>query len=388
MIWMKYDLVLFDVDGVFLSEERCFDTSALVVWELLYAPHFLGIQGANFTPEVSEEEMNRIRKEVFLDNQVLDWMKDRGINANWDMVYLVFVVQLFSLLCEVEKVEKEKITDWLTKRLDEEAIRELGNVVRQHAISFEPDFRAFFQFFDEKQGILNREELLVYFNQAAKQWFDVETDQFSRNSDLWKIGQSVFQEWYLGEKLYQQVEQAVPRVTGKKGYLYQEIVLAEPAKIREALDVLKAKGVQLGIGTGRPSIETEIPLTELGLYSYFETDRIVSATDVVISEEEYPQYAPLGKPDPFTYIKGYLTRESTVEDCLSLPLPLAPEQGKRVLIVGDSIADYLAARKMGCDFAATLTGLTGQVARGKFEELQADYILNDVTEISQIFNID
>lgn len=384
---MKYDLVLFDVDGVFLSEERCFDTSALVIWELLHAPHFLGIKGEIRT-DLLEEEMNQIRKEVFLDNRVLDWMKDRGINANWDIVYLVFAVQLFLLLREVEKVEKEKITYWLKERIDEDVLRELGYLVRKHAISFEPDYDAFFHFFDEKKGKLNREELLVYFNQTSKQWFDVETEQFSRNSELWKIGQSVYQEWYLGEKLYQQVEQAMPRILGKKGYLYQEIALAEPAKMKEVLGALHAEGIQLGIGTGRPSVETEVPLTELGVYHYFETDRIVNATDVVQAEEKYPQYAPLSKPDPFTYIKGYLTRGSSVEDCLNLSLPLAPEQGKRVLIVGDSVADYLAARKMGCDFAVTLTGLTGQAARRKFEELQVDYILNDVTEILQIFNID
>lgn len=385
---MRYDLILFDVDGVFLSEERCFDTSALVVWEMLHAPHFLGIQGEIFRSDLSEEEMNRIRKMVFLDNQALDWMKDRGINANWDIVYLVFVVQLFPLLREVAKVEKEKVTYWLRERLDERALRELGSLVKHHDISFKPNYGTFFQFFDEKQGKLNREELLVYFNQATKEWFNVETEQFSRNSDLWKIGQSVFQEWYLGEEIYQQVEQAVPRVTGKKGYLYQEIALAEPAKIRAVLEKLQEKGIQLGVGTGRPAVETEIPLTELGVYHYFEKDRVVSATDVIRAEEVYPQYAPLGKPDPFTYIKGYLTRSSTIEDYLKLSLPLSPEQGKRVLIVGDSIADYLAARKMGCDFAATLTGLTGQAARSKFEELQADYILNDVTEVLQIFNID
>ena len=35
-----YKMILFDVDGVFLSEERCFDTTALTVWELLDAPAF------------------------------------------------------------------------------------------------------------------------------------------------------------------------------------------------------------------------------------------------------------------------------------------------------------------------------------------------------------
>lgn len=32
--------ILFDVDGVFLSEERCFDTSALTIETLLKSEHF------------------------------------------------------------------------------------------------------------------------------------------------------------------------------------------------------------------------------------------------------------------------------------------------------------------------------------------------------------
>jgi hypothetical protein len=38
---------------------------------------------------------------------------------------------------------------------------------------------------------------------------------------------------------------------------------------------------------------------------------------------------------------------------------------------------------MGCRFAATLTGLTGEKARVKFEELGADYILEDVTRLPE-----
>ena len=138
----------------------------------------------------------------------------------------------------------------------------------------------------------------------------------------------------------------------------------------------------MGLGTGRPYIEMEIPLKELGLLSYFDPNRVVSATEVVQAEERYPERAPLGKPHPFTYIKGYLGKNADDAQVLKASLPL--EDGQQVLIVGDSVADLLAARKMGCRFAATLTGLTGQAARSKFEELQADYILDDVTQLPTI----
>ncbi len=35
--------VIFDIDGVLLSEERYFDVSALTVWEILYSPVYMGL---------------------------------------------------------------------------------------------------------------------------------------------------------------------------------------------------------------------------------------------------------------------------------------------------------------------------------------------------------
>ena len=37
--------VIFDIDGVLLSEERYFDVSALTVWEILYSPAYMGLPG-------------------------------------------------------------------------------------------------------------------------------------------------------------------------------------------------------------------------------------------------------------------------------------------------------------------------------------------------------
>ena len=42
--------VIFDVDGVLLSEERYFDVSALTVWEILYSKDYMGLplEGEDF----------------------------------------------------------------------------------------------------------------------------------------------------------------------------------------------------------------------------------------------------------------------------------------------------------------------------------------------------
>jgi phosphoglycolate phosphatase-like HAD superfamily hydrolase len=378
---VMYKMILFDVDGVFLSEERCFDTTALTVWELLNAPHFLGLAPEKYTIHPDDQTIRQIRKEVFQEDRILDWLKTRGVNSNWDMSYMIFSSQLLSLLKEVAKSDQNLVAEILQNPITNESLNKLRGTIKEKNISFTPQFDVFISLFDESEQV-DKHELLVYWNRLAKEWFDLDVDQFSRNSALWALGRSVFQEWYLGEKLYREVEKKEPFCSGKTGFLSQEIPLADPKEIYRVLKQLRDKGITLGIGTGRTELETVVPLTELGFFSLFDANRVVSASQVVEAEEAYPEYAPLGKPEPFTYIKGYLGRSVPIKEALDHSLPL--ENGSEVLIVGDSVADLIAARKMGCHFAATLTGLTGQAARAKFEELGADYIIDDVTKIFEI----
>src|SRR5699024_1461571 len=113
----------------------------------------------------------------------------------------------------------------------------------------------------------------------------------------------------------------------------------------------------------------------LGVLGYFEEKRTVTAQDVLDTEKQYPQKAPLSKPQPFTYGYGWLGKDHSVQEVMETPLPL--KNGKKLLIVGDSPADFYAAKSIDAQFAVVLTGLSGQEARPQFEQFGADYILND-----------
>lgn len=370
--------ILFDVDGVLLSEERYFDASALTVWEMLYSPKYVGIGGDTFEPAPQEETIRRVRAEVFADDNVLDFVKTRGINANWDMVYLAFSYQLVLLLTELHKTKPEEVRAILTSQIHREAIAKVKKLAQ--GVDFTVDYAAFVA--DFEKSTVEKQALLVYLNEIVREKTGIETDIFSRNSELWDLCQETFQEWYLGDRL---VADSIGRPSyqeGKKGFLDDEIPIVEPAKMAEVLAELKNRGYDLGIGTGRPRIETIEPLKAMGLLQYFNPNRIVTASDVLDTEKRYPERAPLAKPQPYCYIKGMLGMDCHDDECFSLPLPI--ENGEEVLVVGDSVADYMAARSIGCKFAATLTGLTGQEARAKFEELQADYILDGMTYILTI----
>ena len=82
---------------------------------------------------------------------------------------------------------------------------------------------------------------------------------------------------------------------------------------------------------------------------------------MLLAEKQFPQYQPLGKPNPFSYIatlngnyndqyERYATKQ---EDIVNKD---------EVYIVGDSLADLLSAKKIGATFIGTLTGLKGKAA--------------------------
>ncbi|PTM60028.1 HAD family hydrolase [Desmospora activa] len=373
-------VVLFDVDGVLLSEKRCFDSTCLSVWELLYSEYSLGLSGGSFHPAPAEETIEEIRRAVLDDERVLEWLKSIGVNSNWDMVALLFGFQLQRLLQQLHQTNPDFVEEILARPIGRLALQQIGEETQRAKIEFQPHFHEVRDALDAEESgevkLLERLSLLV------ADWSGKETDVFTHGGSLWKLGRDVYQEWYLGHDQFEQHEKKRSFYPEKTGFLQQEIPLAEPETIRATLDALANEGISLGIGTGRPALETRVPLEALQLWDAFDANRIVTASDVRQAEELYTEEAPLGKPHPFTYVKAYLGRNKPDARSVGARLPLP--QGDQILIVGDSVADLLAARRMGCQFAATLTGPSGQKARAKFEELQADYILDDVTQLTEL----
>ncbi|MFD1394480.1 HAD family hydrolase [Kroppenstedtia eburnea] len=372
-----YEMILFDVDGVLLSEKRCFDTTCLAVWELLYSDQALGLPGGDFTPSPDEETIRGVRRDVFDGEKVLEWLKAHGVNSNWDMVALLFGFQLQELLKQLFERQPEFVTRLLKEDLDRESLVRIGERFRGEGMEFLPRYGKVTECLEGMSP--DRVDLPGQINRLARAWSGIQPSCFSHGGSLWKLGLDVYQEWYLGGDLYEKQEKKAPLHPEKIGFLKQEIPIVEPSAIRDMLDQLKQSGLTLGIGTGRPSLETQVPLEAMGWLPAFDPDRIVTASDVRRAEKSRSDLGPLGKPHPFTYLKAFGGGASSDADTLAIRLPISG--GERVLIVGDSVADLLAARQMGCHFAATLTGPSGEKARAKFEELGADHILQDVTEV-------
>ncbi|MFJ7728108.1 HAD family hydrolase [Neobacillus sp. NPDC097160] len=369
--------ILFDVDGVLLSEEHYFDASALTVWEMLISCNYLALAPEKFKTDYSEAEMKTIREKVFENDQVLKFMKSRGLNANWDMIHLSFSHQLIHLLSQIKENEIEKITKWCQAPINRETLLEMGRVLSNYHV--ELDFSLFLEDFARSEAM--KQELLSYLNVLAKEKLGVETSIFEKG-ELWSICEHVSQEWYVGDE-HVLASTGSPSVqTGKQGFLANETTLAPRDKIADLFQFLKSAGFMIGIGTGRPALETIQPFQHLDWLKYFDEKRIVTADEVLAAEKELPEWKSLSKPHPYTYVMGLKSKGTSVQECLNTVLPI--ETGEEVLVVGDSLADLLAARQLGCQFAAVLTGLSGKDARNEFEQYEADYILDSVLDLKGI----
>jgi phosphoglycolate phosphatase-like HAD superfamily hydrolase len=402
-----YDWILFDIDGVMLSEERYFDASSLAVYELLTNPRYLGLRVAGlpeFRVQHDDAAVTDIRTRVFDGDHYLRFIKERGVNANWDMVYLQFVACLTAIAVAGRDTASPGVTTRVeevgrktgvasaadakrTKGAESPEGAESGDVVQSRAALIErlrrcvptgtvgdDCFTAYRHLFaecrdkDAMLGVCER-QLQRLIGGGAR--------------DVWELGKYVFQEWYLGDVHGEPAW--FGESTGKPGYLEQERPIVAPQALGQLFDGLRQRGIGIGIATGRPRLETEVPLSHFGWLSRFEPERITTASEVLVAEERLPDLGPLSKPHPFSYLKSYLGESDPVR-VLQTPLPLPAEAADRLLVVGDSVADALAAKALGCHFAAVLTGLDGQSARATFEKLGCTYIFDDVLGLWSIID--
>ncbi|WP_326407516.1 HAD hydrolase-like protein [Sporolactobacillus sp. THM19-2] len=371
--------ILFDVDGVFLSEERYFDASALTVRELLLSDHYLGLGRAHgFKTRYSDREIADIRANIFLNDDVLNFMKSRGMNANWDMIYVTFSVQLIHLTAQLPEDAREEAKKWFQKPIDRASLDQFRTLFRKYPV--QPDFSQFMTDFADTE--VTRQGIILYLNQIAGKRLGLETDIFRPKSALWHIGEHASQEWYIGDD-HVLAATGMPSVqTGKEGFMNEERTLADPARIRRLFSRLSDSGVKIGIATGRPHLETFRPFGYLHWLELLDENHIATADDVLMAEKKYDA-APLAKPHPFTYLLARYGKDSDVK-ALTARKPEKLADGKDTLIVGDSLADLFCARQLGCRFAGVLTGLSGQKAKPELEAHGADYILDSIADMEDL----
>lgn len=322
----QYEVILFDMDGVITSEQNYWNCAALTVFEVLTSKDFLGTE--SFDAAYAQKHYKQIRKQVFFDDKTIAVLKDKGLNSNWDLGYVVILVSLL-----------------------------LGN---------QGDFEAVYRYACTLgNNILPEYDLLA---ERAAKLTGRSIEWCRRLGTLWQTQQQLFQDWYLG-------------TDAKPGLIHEEQPLIALPQLQRILVSLHAAGKHLGYGTGRQSFEVETPLQKWGVLDYFEPQRRISYDAVTEAEAHLASHglsARLTKPHPYMFWQGLYGLGTPVEQLLNNDYDKSKIGS--LLVVGDAGADILAAQALGADFCAVLTGVTGKAARPYFETMRATYILDSIED--------
>lgn len=376
--------IIFDMDGVITGEECYWNAASLVVWELLYSKRYLGlVPEANipdFKTNVTGAEIASIRKIVFQEDKVISFLKRRAVNSNWDLAFLTFAYQLVLLLKALAEKGKEG-----TALLEIKKALETGPLETLSLPSFLPEtFRpSFAAILGHWAGEARGEKLLQALSaqlpySCRKPWEEF----FVPFSPLWEKVRDVFQEWYLGEEKYREFYCRQPATLGKRGLIFEEKPILPVEKIKETLEALLNKGWILGIATGRPFNELYPPLECMGIWQLFDRGSIVTFDDVQKAEQALKVEGHtifLGKPHPFSFLKAYWGEKYKEKELFSPTIKRPPRD--RCWVVGDSLADLMAAREMGAFFIGVLSGHSGAAVGSLFEREGARLVLPDITFI-------
>ncbi len=363
--------VLFDVDGVLLSEKRYFDVSSLVVWEWLYGREFMNLGDETVNPAPDDAQIDALRARFWKNDEILAWLKSHGVNSNWDMVHIHVVTTLWLMLERISAAHG--VPKFQLKNMSD--VRALGTFLAGCEV---PD----------ASKVLERLNRVVPAGAGKDTLFENLGSAVGKSlgdakwalpdSALWKLLFEAFQAWYFGDELYEKTYGKKPYAGGKAGFLRREQPIGGAEKILEMFRELKRRGYEIGIATGRSREEVQIPFEHFGWMSEFDPLYVATFSDV--QEAQNRLGLPLDKPNPFVYYVSAFGRvPSQYVDYVARPGKF--KGGCYYYIVGDSLADAWCARVFGAFMIATLTGLDGKAARPAFEREGVDYIVDSVGEI-------
>ena len=217
----QYDTVIFDMDGVITGEYAYWDAAGLTVYQQINAESL-------FCDEVDVEyymkNVKKIRNEVFAGDKIIAVLKNKGVNSNWDLSYVVFAIA--------------KILD--TK-----------------------DFNKVLRYAEEMSG-----DIFSEYERIAKRLKKVLGVEASRTSELWNTLKMRFQEWVLGDRIFKKVYGYEPSQGNKPGLLKGEEPVVNGEKLKKIIKALYDDGKRLCTATGRIWEELEPPLKRFGIYDF------------------------------------------------------------------------------------------------------------------------
>ena len=367
------NLIVFDLDGVITGEDAYWDTAGLVSHELLYSPLYWHIDTrvAEYQPVTTAEESRQVSRAI-LPEAVIVRLKSRSVNSNWDTCYAGFCMYLIYLLSHLPDVTpllplRPSEPNWIANFrfhidllpkipvLDERVFTALNDPV-----------------FEGYNGLALLERFNAY---ASKVLHTPIKDVFARYSPSWWFCERLFQEWYLGDKLYIEESGHVPVQTGKPGCIHFEQPLLPIPQLKETLEKLGQQGYTFGVATGRPREEALLPLERYGLLNYFDMQHVTTHAEVAQAEaisSKKGRSDSLVKPHPYQFLlaahPGYLPDEDV-------------QNQQPFIVVGDTPSDVNGGHAAGAIVVAVKTGARTAQALTLLEQSEPDFLIENVTKL-------
>lgn len=377
----KEKIVIFDLDGVITSEEIYWDCCRLTLLKIIEGEDFFGLTNAFSRGRQLTQEFQYWKDDILSEEEIVEF-KNMAVNSNWDITYLIlslviiFWLKIDSQISQDIKGLLEKDGNFWEKALMilKEKLRLSQKILAHRTIPLKKLCHSFF----DAAGGLKGQDLFGFLSIYAERQTGIKNLLFRKRDSLWSEVNLVFQ-FFCN----------CPGNRFPKGPVKDQESILDYNKIRQILNELKQKGVELAIATGRPRTEAIPVLKEWRLLNLFKPSRIVTA-DEVRKAEKYgqvgEQYLSLSKPHPFSFLKAAFP-DRAEQELLQWQQKTPPNEN--ILVVGDSASDMIGAKRANFIAVAVLTGLGKALhlkkrRAGLLLQTGADIIINDITELPEI----
>ncbi len=304
---MYYRIIIWDVDGVLINVEESY-RQAIIDSIQYYFSECVGV---------------RIDKQLMSKENIQGFKRAGGFNDDWELAYAATLCYLSELLNNnsirkpTHPIKPGDIDEML------KALNELGSGCKNNSINL--DLKPIIEKIKEQGGGMSSAESVLHKIYGK----NMETAKCFWFTELIK---RIFEEIYLGKKLFHKKYNEKPRFYIDEGLILKENALVDLATLLEL-----RKKYYIGIVTGRERFETEFSLKRFNLSRVFPPELIVTREDTI---EHKPSPQPLLECKK-RICKKYRLHENT-----------------ETIYIGDSVDDLASAKNAGFFFIGILGGVT------------------------------
>jgi phosphoglycolate phosphatase-like HAD superfamily hydrolase len=337
----RKNLVIFDMDGVLIDVSKSYREAVRQTATLFFN---------------SAKASERLPKPLFPLSDLACLKQSGGLNNDWDLTCLVISL-LFEMLPSTPPAIPKRRRDadsWQTyiQTIQNTDVTLLAQYLKAHSYP-----------------------LTALLADKGKQINAFIGSLYVGDVGRGNIIKQIFQEIYLGPKLFKATYCLDARVWHDEGLIHSETVLFDP----EILEQLAQDNI-LAIATGRPASEAAYPLDHFDLRKYFvmvsTLDDCLKAERTIFERER--RTVSLSKPSP--YMLDVIAHSFFSKNCVR-------DEAGQFYYIGDMPDDMAAASRASVDFigvGAIFSTPDKHRLKAELERSGADYIIEKADELTKI----